>query len=738
MNSILDQNPLLFGHHPDAGLLGVEHLPGEASDEMELFYRAGVAIVRKRAPFQPFLWVTEAGLLSRLPFKVEIRELAGSNDFRYLARCSCWREFDLLLKMLRAETGSMPGDTNAPYFHLNDPVHQFLLQTGRTSFKNMRLQDLRRFQLTIVAHKEPEFEFPNADRVGDRILAIGMADSTGWSETISDLPEKEIIQRWMAVFRERDPDVLEGHNVFKFDLPYLLARARRCRIKVELGRDGSRPRVRASRFMIADQSISYSRAEIFGRHVIDTCFLVQAYDVSQRALESYELEDTARHLGIDCGPAEPVPGANPRAVAERQVLAVRALGDLLSPSYFTQAQLLPFGYQSVCTRGTGMKIDSLMLREYLRQDRSIPRPGPARPFEGGYTDVFVTGLARNVHHCDIRSLYPSLMLAGGIGPRADELSVFLTMLKDLREFRVQAKARMQTASAEDRGYLGALQTTFKILINSFYGYLGFSQGHFNDYDAAERITAEGRAVLRSMIDWLKGRGAIPVEIDTDGVYFIPPPFASESDRNAFRAGLQSILPAGLDVEFDGEYRAMFSHKMKNYALLEADGNITIRGAALKSRGLEPFQRDYLRDWLRLVLEDRTREIPSLRQSYRAAIEQRQWPIAKLAKTETLQDAPSTYAAKIGGKSRGRNAAYELALKSGRDYRAGDSISYYVTGAKKSVAIHEAAKPVAEWNPAQRDENVPYYLAKLDALIEKFDTGNPDENESHNQIELPLS
>jgi DNA polymerase I len=59
------------------------------------------------------------------------------------------------------------------------------------------------------------------------------------------------------------------------------------------------------------------------------------------------------------------------------------------------------------------------------------------------------------------------------------------------------------------------------------------------------------------------------------------------------------------------------------------------------------------------------------------------------------------------------------LRSERDYRAGDQVSYYVTGEKKSVAVHEAAKLLSEWNPRKRDENVPYYLSKLDTLYKKF-------------------
>lgn len=63
--------------------------------------------------------------------------------------------------------------------------------------------------------------------------------------------------------------------------------------------------------------------------------------------------------------------------------------------------------------------------------------------------------------------------------------------------------------------------------------------------------------------------------------------------------------------------------------------------------------------------------------------------------------------------------YELALKSGREYRAGDQLSYYVTGDRKSVAVHEFARLAGEWDPARRDENVPYYLEKLNVLYEKF-------------------
>jgi DNA polymerase I len=207
--------------------------------------------------------------------------------------------------------------------------------------------------------------------------------------------------------------------------------------------------------------------------------------------------------------------------------------------------------------------------------------------------------------------------------------------------------------------------------------------------------------------------------------------AGETEK--FRQEFQEWLPEGIDIEFDGEYESMYSYKMKNYALLNHDGTVVIKGGALKSRGLEPFQRDFLVELIELKLKRKTEEIPALRARYEKAIQEREFPIEKLAKTVTLQDAPSTYSAKRETGKTPRRAAYELALLSRREYRAGDQISYYVTGEKKNVVVHESAKLVSEWSKGARDENVLYYTSKLAALCKKF--GLKDEPFASAQGEL---
>ncbi len=731
---------LIFGANRAPGLVAVEPPADDANPaEMTLFFREGGRIRAQCEPFKPFLWVTGADLPAGFPGALELQPLTGAGWLKTLVTCPNWKTLDKLVAWLKKKTGYNPSDPAAPFFLINDPVQQHLMRTGHTLFKDMRFGDLRRLQLDIETYSTGEYDFSNPERVSDRIIAIALADQSGWTEVLSGarLAEPALLEQFVALVRERDPDVIEGHNLFKFDLPYIIARARRHGVTLSLGRDGRPPETRPSRFSVAERTITYPRCEIYGRHVVDTFFLAQAYDVSHRSLESFGLKDIAVHFGVAAPDRTYLEGREiartfdraPEQVmqyARDDILETRAISDLLSPSYFTQAQILPFAYQNICVRGSGAKIDALLLREYLRQGQAIPQPDAPREFAGGYTDIFRTGVIRQVHHCDVRSLYPSIILKDRRGPKSDDLGVFLKLLAYLRDLRLETKRRMQTArSAEERHNLEAQQSTFKILINSFYGYLGFAQARFSDFAAAEQITAEGRALLQQMIDWLRAHGGQPVEIDTDGIYFVPPEFADDRARDQFRRAFQAALPAGIEVEFDGEYPAMFSYKMKNYALLEANGGIIIKGAALKSRGLEPFQRDFMEEWLRLKLSGRENEIPALAERYRAGIRNREWPIARLAKTETLQDSPATYQAKQGAGGRARNAAYELALKSGRDYRAGDQIAYYVTGDRKSVPVHTAARLVSEWNPERRDENVPYYLAKLDALLEKFAESGSD-------------
>ncbi|MBM3888287.1 MAG: DNA polymerase II [Verrucomicrobia bacterium] len=736
----LADNPVLFGHDARAGIIAAELVPGDDS-AVRVFLREGGKLKSVAQPFEPFLWLADAALLNMWPGKAHIEQLKGGGELRYLTTFRSWADFQSARKYLAEETNATPASPDAPFYWLNDPIAQHLMQTGQTSFKGLKFEDLSRLQLDIETYTGKGYEFSSAERAEDRIILIALADSTGWEKTLAG-DEEEMLRQLVEIVRERDPDVIEGHNLFKFDLPYIEARAKRHKAKLALGRDGSAPGSYPSRVQVAERTINYPKYEIFGRHIVDTYLLAQFYDVSTRELESFGLKDVAQHFGLapkDRTYLEPseIPKLADGGAAGLEKLAryalddvreTRALAALLSPSYFVQAQMFPYAYQDIVVRGNATKIDALFVREYLHQRHALPRPEPARPYEGGYTDIFHEGVAQNVWHCDVASLYPSVILAFDITPKKDELGIYRSLLSDLREFRLRAKAALRDAAHDAaRSHLNALQQTFKIVLNSFYGYLGFAQAHFGDFDAASAVTANGRETLQAMIAWLRQRGAHIIEIDTDGIYFQPPQdVANDPKRGLLQLDdeLTKTLPKGIDVEFDACYRAMFSYKMKNYALLDHEGHMTIKGAALKSRGLERFQREFMEDMLRLLLEGRRRkDVLDKLEEYRAALEQHRWPVEMFMKTETLADSLDVYKKKItagsGKGGRNRSAAYEVALRSGRAYQPGDQVSFYITGDTAKVTAYEACKPAGEWDPQRRDENVEYYVDKLVALYKKF-------------------
>ena len=88
----------------------------------------------------------------------------------------------------------------------------------------------------------------------------------------------------------------------------------------------------------------------------------------------------------------------------------------------------------------------------------------------------------------------SIMLSERITSSRDTLGAYLPMLAELTG-AARGQGRESPRHPGRAGGRAAtwegMQGSFKVHINSFYGYLGYSGGLFNDYDAAERVTLAG-------------------------------------------------------------------------------------------------------------------------------------------------------------------------------------------------------------------------------------------------------
>jgi len=732
-----EKNTMLFGADQTPRIVAIEL--GETGTVRVYRRENDGSTVADVEPFHPFVWADS----DVVDLGIETEKLRGDLKYAWLITVDSWKELLALRNGLR--------NAGRDFFAFTDPVQHYLTATGRTLFKDLPFEELKRMQLEVLSVVGGDL----GDN--DHIMSIALSDNTGWKELLivdpKNMQESEhaALKRLTTIIKERDPDVIEGHDLFRVQLPPLVARAKKLKTKLDWGRSDGFLRSRPSRLQIAEKTIDYPKFTVGGRHFVDTFLLAQFYDVGMRSLAGFERTDVARHFDLcdseqisaltgkelECAYKDDSEAFRRRALCG--VRETRALSDLLSQSYFIQAQIFPYNYQDVIVRGNATRINALFLREYFRQRHSIPELPMVQAFEGGYTDIFLTGVARNVWHCDIASLYPSIMLQFDCFPATDQLQIFRHLLTDLRTFRLEAKAEMRAEQdPAKQHHLQALQNTFKILLNSFYGYLGFAQGHFADFDAAAHVTQIGRDLLKKMIDWLGKHGAQVIEVDTDGIYFVPPSSVeagvspaklqlhaagtaatTENQVDELQRALTKELPPGIDVEIDEQFDAMFSYKAKNYALLTKAGDVIIKGGALKSRGLEKFQRVFVEEMIKLIMKGKPEAIPQLRDEFERKIRNREWKIDMLMKTDTLQDSLDKYRAKIAGSARNRAAAYELALASGRNYKPGDQISYYIKATPKKVPAYEAAKLASDFDPQNRDENVDYYVAKLDDLMKKF-------------------
>lgn len=677
--------------------------------------------------FRPFFLISDKDALIGWKGAHELVRLDGDNHFQHLGFVENWADLTSLRNFIKKTNSQL---LNELIYIINDPVQQYLTQSGNTMFIGMQLNDVRRLQLDIETYSIGGFS--NARRETDKIIIISLRDNTGWEKVIHGLPEDEIISEMISQIKERNPDIIEGHNIFNFDLPYIETRAKRYGIKLTLGRDDSPITHYPSRINIAEKTISYKKYEIAGRSIADTLTLARLYDVSTRSMESYGLKYLARYFGIAEEGRTYIDGDkiswyydnDPDTLLKYAIEDVRetdGISRILSQSVFYQAKIFPFSYQNTTVKGNATKIDSLMLRSYLDKRHSIPKQPKAQPFSGGYTDILKEGIITGtILNCDVQSLYPSVMLLFEYFPANDSLGVFANSLNQLKKFRLKAK-KLMLSSTENRELYDGLQSTFKILINSYYGYLGSSFGHFSDFNMAENITKKGREIIQKMVQWLQDKNAEVIEVDTDGIYFVPPAgVSSPKDEEVFIEKMSMDISPSLKIELAGRYKGMFSYKMKNYALLDYKNRLIIKGSGLRSRGLELFQRQFMEELFYLMLTRNTDKIPKLFEDYLANLKNHKWDIKMFLKRETLKESLKSYREKVTQGKRNQAAAYELAIAAERSYTPGDHIYYYATGDKKTIKLAENCKLAKEWDSSNPDENIPYYEKKLTSLYKKFE------------------
>jgi DNA polymerase, archaea type len=489
--SLATRRAWLEGWDDTAGIVSV-HADGDGN--AILWRRVGGRIVVERDQFRPWVYTENLEHLEHVGVRLQAepsdaqepgapftyRELPGGGAFKFLLQTRNWTNLkNAILEGAKRQEREARSLNDLHEYYALGLTEQYLIATGKTCFKGIEYRDLVRLQFDL---ETTGFRASDA-----RIILIAVRDSTGF-EALLEAPrpqdEARAIRDLVRIVRERDPDVIENHNLVGFDLPFLEGRANALGIRLELGRAlGAHTEARSPAPTLLRREGRNDKFSVPGRELIDTLDAVWRHDFVTRELPSHRLKDVAKHFGLAAKDRVYIAGAeialeyerNPervRAYALEDVREVDRLSQRLLPASFALTRLAPRRYERVASAGmaTGI-LEPMLVRAYHHAGRALPRSQNAyleTPHEGGALFLFAQGLARNVVKADIASLYPSIMRAYRIGPACDELGVLIELVDELTGQRLEHKAAAKRLARDDPEFAqhDANQAAMKLIINS--------------------------------------------------------------------------------------------------------------------------------------------------------------------------------------------------------------------------------------------------------------------------------
>jgi len=712
----------------DAWLFGWDDTPGivsvwaDRSGRALVWRRVAQQVVCEEERFRPWLFAAHlddlAHLGSNLRAEVDgepnhapfsYRELPGPADsFRYLISA---RDGRLLERNILNGASQRLGRPLKSLYDLDNSyywvgaVEQYLMSSGRVYFRGLSYGDLHRLQFDL--------ETTSLSPKRGRIFLVSVLDSRGFSAVL-EAPEPDdeakLIADLCALIRERNPDVIENHNLFGFDLPFLYERAQQLGVPLRLGRAEGPQLLERFEEPGTFRNRQRVRFTVAGRELIDTLDAVWRHDFAARDMPGHGLKAAARYFGVAAPERTYLAGTEVYATYQREpelvrryalddVIEVDGLSQRLLGAPFALAGMAPRRYERLASAGPAMGIlEPMLVRAYFYNRAALPRQSVKGEemgnHAGGATHLFAEGVAQRVVKADIASMYPSIMRVFQVGPACDQLGALLSLVDRLTELRLQHKdaARAAPPNSPEAFQHNAVQAAMKLLINSAYGYMGAgSMALFADRAAADEVTRRGREILDQVVEALRRRGMALLEADTDGVYFAVPLGWDAAQERALVAEVAAELPYGIRLEYEGRYQAMLSHEVKNYALLTYDGQLIVRGVALRSSRSEPFGERFLLDALRCTL---TGDIAGLQRIYYetvAALRERRLTALDVATQARLSKTPEEYQA---SRVRMREAPYEALLAAGRTHwQRGERVRFY-----------RAADGAAVWIPESNGES----------------------------------
>lgn len=494
---------------------------------------------------------------------------------------------------------------------------------GKSCYSGLGLDDIPRLVFDI----ECESVDPKRSRVigiGIRYFAPGQEHPIAETRVLdpserTDDHERGLIEWLNDRLHAIDPLWVGGYNLFGFDIPFLMTRAEQL---------GARFDWLTTHFYRRHIKYRYGSNEKdvdawFARHdprraVIDAFLLALRMDVASGGqLPNHKLYTVYEHL---FGEQIAFDGKSLMAQWDRDQVEFLLETDVacadmvmmrLISVEFALSEYVPLPFSELIYSGQGVRAETVLIADYIRRRRAIRAEtihAPQEGYRGAISEAVRTGVFEPVAKIDVVSLYPSIIIDESLAPRNDYDGRLPILLKEMRDVRVRLKKQQDPVSQ-------LRQQALKILINSAYGFMGADGFIFSDPQKAARVAERGRETILLMKAVLDVTGNIPLELDTDGILFVP-----SGDVERAVEMLRERTPFEYDVEY---YQRGMILAAKSYVLVDQRGKYVVKGASLRSRREPRVAQRLLRDIVERILN--RQDLHPVVESYFRAVDEAQSP-----------------------------------------------------------------------------------------------------------------
>jgi DNA polymerase elongation subunit (family B) len=725
---------LLYGYNSEERIVAVQQLNDQT---IRLYKRNEGKVLHQDVEFFPFFFLSDEALLKDFPKNFWLKELAGGNFYRYIAAFSRWSEMWEAVHFMLHQYNKNHSPRISSYQEFKeilvrpDAVRQYLLQSGITLFKGMKFEELVRLHIDLqfIPSNVKKLKRKGAE---ETILVITLAASDGTEYTFSTHrnDERTILESCIQRINVIDPDVIEGFDLFGTILPALSRACERLHIPLAIGRDGSDMRTPAGFAAASAGESEWFSYDVFGRHLVDLLTLAESEIDAKRTEHSFTLTSLAKYFGIPVGTDKFIPAQQileewnhrPKNIVLQSLHSLRIARDLynrLSPPLFYLAQMCPFTYRMLTQFSASSRIESLMLREYVRQRHSVPRANENSRSMTLPSEVFYTGVFSDIMYVELAGIHSSILLRQNIKPKTDERDIFLPLLTHLSGLYRDIPGTKDSEKPLSQDSVHQMKA-WKRLMDSFHLYLGSARGLFNDPDQADVVLTSSREILNVILHQIEVFNASVVQSDSDGFFLLSPNnIVGESNKKNYIERLSNTLPEGTALILSHHYKEMFSYRKNNYALLDQNNNVFIKGNSLFSRGMERFLKVFIQRVIDCLL---TNDLKRMHHTYATAHTQvlhHQWTPRDFCRTDIVRTDTETYQKEVLSGQITASPAMEAVVRSSVFVKANSKVSYYFTGSDAGITLTRCSRLADEWIPHQPDENSAYYFARLHEAIGKF-------------------